>query len=44
MTKSDAANFIVDIVLDEFWLDRTDWLEPDIQTMVDRIELFLVEY
>ncbi|MHA2031507.1 MAG: hypothetical protein ACW99Q_19185, partial [Candidatus Kariarchaeaceae archaeon] len=44
MTKSDAVNIFADIVLDEFWLDRTDWLEPDIQTMVDRIELFLVEY
>lgn len=44
MTKSRPSDALFDIVTAKFWLMRTNWLELDIQTMVDHFDIFVFEY
>ncbi|MFV2015094.1 MAG: hypothetical protein ACC656_06690, partial [Candidatus Heimdallarchaeota archaeon] len=43
MTKSRPDDAYSDFVTSKFWLTRTNWLEEDIQTMVDHFDVFQVE-
>ncbi|MCE7734261.1 MAG: hypothetical protein GPJ54_05230 [Candidatus Heimdallarchaeota archaeon] len=44
MTKSRPSDALFDIATAKFWLMRTNWLEQDIQTMVDHVDVFLFEF
>lgn len=41
MSKSHPEDAIVDIAFLKFWLLKTNWLNPDILTMMDRAKIFL---
>lgn len=44
MTKSRPIDAYIDFASSNFWLGRTNWLEADIQTMVDHFDIFLIDY
>jgi hypothetical protein len=41
MTKSHPEDVLVDYIIEEYWLKRIDWLEEDIQVMVERATLYV---
>jgi hypothetical protein len=43
MTKTKPDDIYSDIFTGKFWLTRTDWLEEDIQTMIDRVIWYINE-